>query len=100
MNAPTCPECAKALDKWHRLERRMAARGNFGLVPLPSKCRPHLTTRKIPEDPEAEVMRLRSALNALLAHARRGSPEEKIIAHALNLKPEQLQPQPPATNAP
>lgn len=45
---------------------------------------------------EVNAKNFRFTLNALLAHARRGSPEEKIIAHALGLKPELLQPQPAA----
>lgn len=33
-----CPDCVKAAEKYDRLDRRMAARGNFGIVPLPRKC--------------------------------------------------------------
>jgi hypothetical protein len=38
-----CPNCAAALAKYNRLEDRMARRGNFGIVPLPRKCKAHRT---------------------------------------------------------
>ena len=36
-----CPDCAKALKKYNTLDDRMARSGNFGIVPLPTKCKAH-----------------------------------------------------------
>lgn len=40
-----CPDCAKALAKYNRLDIRMARRGNFGIVPLPRHCKKHRPAR-------------------------------------------------------
>jgi hypothetical protein len=40
--ARECPDCEKARAKYDRLDARMAKRGNFGIVPLPRKCKKHL----------------------------------------------------------
>jgi hypothetical protein len=37
----SCPDCAKARAKYDQLDARMAARGNFGIVPLPQMCKTH-----------------------------------------------------------
>lgn len=47
-----CPFCAEARRKYDRLDRRMAARGNFGIVPLPLKCKKHAAPRPEPGDSE------------------------------------------------
>ncbi len=36
-----CPDCAKAVAKFNRLDLRMAKRGNFGIVPLSRQCKKH-----------------------------------------------------------
>jgi hypothetical protein len=36
-----CPDCAKAMAKYNRIDAQMARRGNFGIVPLPQKCKAH-----------------------------------------------------------
>lgn len=38
---PECPECAIAAKKYANIDRRMAARGNFGIVPASPVCEKH-----------------------------------------------------------
>src|SRR5690606_15422094 len=42
------------------------------------------------EKADGEILRLRSAMFALLSYSQRGSVHEKIIAHALGATPEKL----------
>lgn len=60
----TCPDCAKALKKWSALEQRMARRGNFGIVPLPSTCPKHRGGAPIGN--RADLQRENAALRAEL----------------------------------
>ena len=46
-----CPDCAKALAAYNRLDARMAQRGNFGIVPLPQLCKKHLAEKRQPLTP-------------------------------------------------
>lgn len=46
-----CPDCGHALGKWNRLETRMARRGNFGIVPLPLRCKKHRKNLTPPSPP-------------------------------------------------
>jgi hypothetical protein len=36
-----CPECTRLTTAYDRLEKQMAAQGNFGIVPLPTRCSLH-----------------------------------------------------------
>jgi len=41
---PECPECVIAAKKYSNIDRRMAARGNFGIVPASPVCEKHFNT--------------------------------------------------------
>ena len=38
---PECPECKAKQKKYDNIDRRMAARGNFGIVPASPVCEKH-----------------------------------------------------------
>lgn len=39
---PDCEDCHKAVQEYGRRQKWMMDRGNFGIVPLPLKCKRHL----------------------------------------------------------